>query len=418
MNCHVVLSSGYDLNSHNLSKKEDPRVGVDFTDKAVHQLRKGRQENRITLCGEIRHSGLSFCSSLSHKLTGSAAAQPGIRDEKDFYGEEWRFRLEAGESFTLDKFVWIDRDRELPSPEDAAVLIAQGYESLKEEHSLWWQDAWKAMDVSISGDEALQQGIRFNMFHLLQSVGKDGKTNIAAKGMTGEGYEGHYFWDTEIYMIPFFTFTSPGIARSLLSYRHSILGAARSRARAMGHSQGALFPWRTISGPECSSYFPAGTAQYHISSDVAHALKVYWEGTGDDDFLLTKGMDLLVETSRLWADMAVFDKQAGGYALQNVTGPDEYTALVDNNFYTNRMVMDQLQFFRKVRELFKGNSLFRESLTRLKLRDEEMEKWEDMAGKMYLPYDEERKITPQDDRFSSEAPLEYSRKRRKTISLC
>ena len=404
--CRVTLSSGYDLESRNLSKKEDPRVGVEFTDDPVHKLKTAREENRITLCGSIRHSGLNFCSYMAHKVSGGTDLSREILEDESFFGEEWQFSLKEGESFTLEKYVWIDRDRELPPPEETDALISRDYKDLKKEHTDWWKKAWKTMDVTITGDDSLQQGIRFNMFHLLQSAGKDGKTNISAKGMTGEGYEGHYFWDTEIYMIPFFTFTNPPIARSLLSYRHSILGAARSRARDMGHKEGALFPWRTISGPECSSYFPAGTAQYHLSSDIAHALKIYWEGTGDTDFLLTKGMDLLVETNRLWADMAVFDKRAGGYAIQNVTGPDEYTALVDNNFYTNRMVMDQLQFFGNLRKRFGAmpgssaqKSLFLESLKRLKVREEEMEKWEDIGERMYLPYDEELKITPQDDRF-------------------
>lgn len=406
--CALELFSGYDLNSHNLTKKEDPRVGVEFTAPPVCDLETRERPGGTALAGKIRRSGLRFRSAMVHKTEGAVPEEKGVLREEDFYGTGWELSLAPGETFVLEKYVWYEGL--LPGrpavPEELEAAAAAGYEALREEHGAWWEKAWEGMDVSIRGDEAMQQGIRFNMFHLLQSVGKDGRTNMAAKGMTGEGYEGHYFWDTEIYMIPFFTFTRPEVARALLEYRHAILDAAKARAREMGHKQGALFPWRTISGPECSSYYPAGTAQYHISSDVAHAVKVYWEGTGDEEFLLNQGLELLAETARLWADMAVFDEDAGGYAIQNVTGPDEYTALVDNNFYTNRMAADQLRFTRRVLTQYRTlaetdpkRAALEETLRSLQVSPEEEARWSELAEGIYLPYDKKRGLTPQDDRF-------------------
>ena len=404
-NCRIKLASGYDLKSRNLSKEDDPRIGVEFSDTPLIELHTGRTGNTISLKGKIRHSGLAFSSLINHNLKSTGELRETALDDENFSGLSWETELEAGEALTLYKYIWYRKD-ETACYEELDSQLKNSYETLKQEHCSWWADAWRNMDICIDGDEKMQQGIRFSMFHLLQSVGKDGRTNIAAKGMTGEGYEGHYFWDTEIYMIPFFTFTNPAVARKLLEYRYGILDTAKNRAKEMGHTRGALFPWRTISGPECSSYFPAGTAQYHISSDVAHAVKVYWEGTGDREFLLNQGLELLVETNRLWADMAVFDADEEHYAIQNVTGPDEYTALVDNNFYTNRMIKDQLGFFADILNDFgkladsdPSRITLNNTLNRLEVEENELTLWDDIYSRIYLPYDERKGITPQDDRF-------------------
>jgi alpha,alpha-trehalose phosphorylase len=158
-------------------------------------------------------------------------------------------------------------------------------EGLAAAQLLYLADFWDAADIIIEGDDTLQKGIRFNLFHLLQAVGQDGRTNIAAKGLTGLGYEGHYFWDTEIYILPFFLYTRPEISRKLLEYRYFILDKARQRARQMSHPHGALYSWRTINGAECSANFPTGTAQYHINADIAFAIRRYYDATEDEDFM-------------------------------------------------------------------------------------------------------------------------------------
>ena len=266
---------------------------------------------------------------------------------------------------------------------------------------------WRIADVAIEGDDALQEGIRFNLYHLLQSAGRDRFSNIAAKGLSGEGYEGHYFWDTEIYMVPVFLLTHPERARQLLLYRYSILDHARQRAREMGHRQGALFPWRTIAGGECSAYFPAGTAQYHISADIAYAHVQYYLATGDWAFMEQYGAELLAETARLWIDVGHW--RDGRFRIDGVTGPDEYTAIVNNNYYTNAMAKHNLQWAARMAVMMRQRApeAFAALAARIGLKDGEPEAWMRAANAMYLPYDPALNINPQDDSFLQKAVWDF-----------
>ena len=167
---------------------------------------------------------------------------------------------------------------------------------------------------------------------------------MPAKGLTGQAYEGHYFWDTEIYVLPFLTYTSPRIAKNLLRFRHSMLDKARERAAEL-HQKGALFPWRTINGEEASAYYAAGTAQYHLNADIMYALKKYVDITGDDQTLNTEGVEMLVETARMWMDLGFYsERENGQFCIHAVTGPDEYATVVDNNLYTNLMARLNLHY--------------------------------------------------------------------------
>ncbi|WP_035186578.1 glycoside hydrolase family 65 protein [Alteribacter aurantiacus] len=276
------------------------------------------------------------------------------------------------------------------------------YEHLKrQENDL--NQFWSTADITISGDEELQKGIRFNLFHLLQSAGQDEVSNIAAKGLSGEGYEGHYFWDTEIYMLPMFLMTHPEMAKKLLLHRYSLLDSARERAKEVGHKEGALFPWRTITGTECSAFFPAGTAQYHISADIAYSFIQYDLVTGDEQFFKEYSAEVLMETARLWLDTGHFYK--GEFRIDNVTGPDEYTCIVNNNFFTNVMAQYNLEWAKKAFDRLKDydHSL----IEKLGVTEEEAARWEKAARTMYLPYDEERGINPQDDTFLQKAVWDF-----------
>ena len=167
---------------------------------------------------------------------------------------------------------------------------------------------------------------------------------MAAKGLTGQGYEGHYFWDTEIYLLPFLIYTSPRIAKNLLTFRYNMLPMARARARELRH-RGAMFPWRTINGEEASAYYAAGTAQYHINADIMYALRKYVLATGDEEFLERCGAEMLVETARLWVDLGFYSpRQRGKFCINAVTGPDEYNTVVNNNAYTNLMARENLRY--------------------------------------------------------------------------
>ncbi|MFF2753011.1 glycoside hydrolase family 65 protein [Psychrobacillus sp. NPDC058041] len=273
------------------------------------------------------------------------------------------------------------------------------FEELLKEQKKYLNKFWSKSDVIINGDSKLQEGIRFNLYQLLQSVGKDPVSNIAAKGLSGEGYEGHYFWDTEIYMFPVFLMTNPSIAKNLLVHRYSILDSARKRAKEMGHRKGALFPWRTITGPESSAFFPAGTAQYHISADIAYSYIQYYLVTKDEAFLRDYMAEVLFETARLWMDTGHMKNDL--FRIDSVTGPDEYSCIVNNNYYTNVMAKHNLLWAARVYNLLKEKDKnYLEQLSeRLKLSQLEVDEWSNAGEKMYLPYDEKYKINAQDDSF-------------------
>ncbi|QOT08958.1 glycoside hydrolase family 65 protein [Paenibacillus sp. JNUCC32] len=281
------------------------------------------------------------------------------------------------------------------------------FEDLLAEQGEYLNDYWKSADVVIQNDDQLQEGIRFNLFQLLQSAGRDKHSNISAKGLSGEGYEGHYFWDTEIYMFPVFLMTQPDIARQLLLYRYSTLEQARDRAREMGHRQGALFPWRTISGTECSSFFPSGTAQYHISADIAYSYIQNYLAEQDRDFLLSYGAEVLIETARLWADIGHYYN--GAFHIDEVTGPDEYTCCVNNNYYTNVMAKHNLKWAAKSCAILESYDAqgFKSLCGRLGVTADEISAWAKAADAMLLPYDEALGINPQDDTFLRKAVWDF-----------
>ena len=207
----------------------------------------------------------------------------------------------------------------------------------------------------------------------------------------------HYFWDTEMYILPFLTITNPDLAKTLLEYRYATLDSARENAKILGHNQGSLYPWRTISGRECSGYFPSGSAQYHINGDIAYALIAYYLATKDQNFLLEKGAEIIWETARLWMDTGNFYQ--GKFHINNVTGPDEYTCIVNNNYYTNLVAQYNLQWAVKVYQLLKPYTGFQALIEKIGLEQEEINNFQKAADNMYLPYDESLKINPQDDSF-------------------
>ncbi|MEI3613251.1 glycoside hydrolase family 65 protein [Pseudogracilibacillus sp. SO30301A] len=278
-------------------------------------------------------------------------------------------------------------------------IEGKNFADLLQAQQAYLDQFWKKADILIDGDTALQSGIRFNIYQLLQSVGKDSYSNISAKGLSGEGYEGHYFWDTEIYIFPVFLMTDAEIAKNLLLHRYSLLDSARKRAREMGHNKGALFPWRTITGPESSAFFPAGTAQYHISADIAYSYIQYYLVTKDEAFLKDNMAEVLFETARLWMDTGhMLD---GQFRIDDVTGPDEYTCIVNNNYYTNVMAKHNLIWASKVYNLLEETEpvVLAKLVEQLDISQKEAGEWQEAGEKMYLPYDEQLKINAQDDTF-------------------
>lgn len=276
-----------------------------------------------------------------------------------------------------------------------------------EEQAAHMSRFWEASGIELTGDDQLAQGLNFNLFHLYQAAGRDGQTNIAAKGLTGDGYEGHFFWDTEMYMLPFFIYTQPEIARQLLKYRHTILPQARERARELSIEKGAWFAWRTINGHEASAYYPAGTAQVHINGDIAYATQLYYETTKDETFMKTYGLELLIETARFWTSFGFFDEQ-DAFHITGVTGPDEYTVLVNNNYYTNRMAKNNLEAAFQYADKYWQQDGYQALFDHLEVKEEELAEWKKAAVNMKLLYDPDLKLTLQDEAALERKPWDLT----------
>ncbi len=268
---------------------------------------------------------------------------------------------------------------------------------------------WAASDIEIDGDDTAQQALRWNLFQLAQASVRTQEQGIAAKGVTAGGYDGHYFWDTEVYVLPFLAYTDPEAARKVLRFRWHMLDAARRRAEVM-NQRGGLYPWRTINGEEASAYYAAGTAQYHINAAVAFALARYLDATGDVDFLANEGAEILVETARLWFDLGFYaTNNSGSFHIHRVTGPDEYTTVVNDNCYTNVMARFNLRYAaRTVRFLAEWNpEAFAAIQRRTGLELTELDDWDGAADAMFIPYDAERMIHPQDTNFLDLEPWDW-----------
>ncbi|MFC7647510.1 glycoside hydrolase family 65 protein [Streptosporangium lutulentum] len=254
--------------------------------------------------------------------------------------------------------------------------------------------------MEVEGDAEVQQAVRFGLFHVLQSAARLEDRPIPGKGLTGSGYDGHAFWDTEIFVLPVLTYTHPRAAAAALSWRKSILPMAEDRAVQLG-LRGAAFPWRTINGEECSGYWPAGTAAFHVNADIADAVTRYVDATEDTRFECEIGLPLLVATARLWCALGHYDAD-GRYRIDGVTGPDEYSAVADNNVYTNLMAQQNL------REAAEAVTRHLDRAEGLEVTLEEAATWRNAATAMFVPYDERLGVHPQSEGFTEHAVWDFA----------
>jgi len=392
--------SGDVQNSHHLREKSPLKID-----------QKGIKDEFAYLMVSTKNSDISIGSTVFNKLSGmdeqSLTRRENAIDKK--IKETYEIDVKENNTYKLTKFAVFYTTRDEVKKE--AILSKclekvkeakdMGFVKLKNAQRSYLDDYWDYSDVQIEGDKALQQAFRFNALQILQSTGKDGKTNIAAKGLTGEYYEGHYFWDTETYIIPFFLYSQPDIAKQLLNYRYEILDSARENAERM-KLDGALYPWRTINGKEASGNFLGSTVQYHINADIAFAIKNYIDATDNKEFLYNKGAEILFETARMWASLGHYEKlKDGQFCINEACGPDEYKPAVNNNCYTNYMAKFNLKYAVEVYEKLKDKAPERlqEIEKKIDLRPAEIKDWSNAAEKMYLPYNEQLEINPQDDSF-------------------
>jgi alpha,alpha-trehalose phosphorylase len=385
---------------------DDPRVEAALTDPLVAEQHR-HDDTGATLVHQTRASGLRVAAAMDHEVTGPEGIKITSEATEDIGRTTVIARLKPGEKLTVVKYVsygWSSR-RSLSAINDqvrAALAAARytGWSGLVDEQRDYLDRFWSVADIEIDGDAELQQAVRVAIFHVLQAGARAERRAIGAKGLTGPGYDGHTFWDTETFCLQLLSHVAPDAAADALRWRQSILPLARERAAQLG-LKGAAFPWRTIRGHECSGYWPAGTAAFHINADIADAVRRHVAATGDVEFERETGLELLVETARLWRSLGHHD-HAGQFRIDGVTGPDEYTAIVDNNVYTNLMAQLNLRVAADTA------ARHTRAAARLGVDAEEMASWRDAASSMRIPYDEVLGVHPQSEGFTDHQVWDFA----------
>lgn len=376
----------------------DPRAAADLGGVLTPQLSAGRGMAGV-LVHQTRRSHLRCAVGMEHTFTSPSHVDSSLHVADDLARLTVAAHLPLGSTFRLVKYLaygWSHRRSAAALRDQVEGVLATaklaGWEKLTNEQRDFLNEYWSQSDVEVDGDDELQQAVRFGLFHLLQASARTEGQAIPAKGLTGPGYDGHTFWDAETFVLPAVTYTNPKAAREPLRWRHSTLEHAREHAETLGHD-GAAFPWRTIRGEECSGYWPAGTAAFHVNADVANAVARYVSATEDEDFAQECGVELLVETARLWTSLGHFDAE-GHFRIHGVTGPDEYTAVVDDNVYTNLMAQ------RNLKEAAAAYDRWPEVAKALGVSEDEKANWEHAADMMFVPYDENLAVHPQSQGFT------------------
>ncbi len=422
----VVLSSEMTADhSHAARADFDPRNPAARQGRILQPRRHYFDEQRAVLCHGTERSKMILGCAIDHELVTDCPFSSKTKCREDTGQVVFMIDAEPGQSIHLTKYMAYHTSATAPPQEICERVertldraVSHGLPELYSSQERYLERFWRTSDLQISGIEEvrglrttteIQQAIRFNLFHVLQASARAEGTGVPAKGLTGHAYEGHYFWDTEIYLLPFLIYTSPGIAKNILMFRYNMLEQARARAKTLS-LKGALYPWRTISGEEASADYAAGTAQYHINADIMYALRKYVHATGDVEFLDHYGAEMLIETARSWASLGFFsDRKGGKFCINGVTGPDEYNTVVNNNTYTNLMARENLHYAADVlRTIQKERPKVFQTLThRTGLEISEVDTWQRAADNMYIAYDEQLGIYPQDDSFLSKRRWDF-----------
>ncbi|PWT87360.1 MAG: family 65 glycosyl hydrolase [Proteobacteria bacterium] len=422
----VVISSEMLCPQPGVQKGEhDPRQARIFSGEVLHHRAGYARDRRIVLAHGTERTQMILACGIDHNLNCDCPHFYKTSHTENFGQVAFSIAAQPQSPIRLTKYM-VYHSARTAIPESICGraewtldrVSGQEFTTLLAEQEQYLSNFWRRSDVWVSDVSAertklttveVQQAIRVNLFHILQASARAEGTGVPAKGLTGQAYEGQYFWDTEIYLLPFFIYTSPHIAKNLLRFRYGMLDQARARARELNH-QGALFPWRTISGEEASAYYAAGTAQYHINADIMYALRKYVNATGDEEFLCECGAEMLIETARLWYDLGFFsDRKGGKFCINGVTGPDEYNTVVDNNTYTNLMARENLRYAIDTIEALKDRNpeVLRALIRKTRLEPQEVADWARAATNMYVPFDAATGIYPQDDSFLDREPWDF-----------
>lgn len=388
---------------------KDPRTAAMLNAPLVseeHHADNDGQSRAILVHG-TRASGLRLAAGMRHDIAGPERMSVHTEAFPDLGRCTVAAEVPVGQRLHVVKYLgygW-SAHRSRPALHDqVAGALAQarltGWDRLVAEQRSYLDEFWAGADVEVAGDPEVQQAVRFGLFHILQAGARAESRPIASKGLTGCGYDGHTFWDSEMFVLPVLTYTQPSAAADALRWRHSVLPIAKRRAADLGLA-GAAFPWRTIAGQECSGYWPAGTAAFHINADVADAALRYVDATCDDRFERDVGLELLVETARLWLSLGHHDSD-GGFRIDGVTGPDEYSAVVDNNVYTNLMAQ------RNLAAAADAVDRHPKAARPLRVTAEETAAWRTAAATMLVPYDERLGVHPQHEGFTDHARWDFA----------
>jgi alpha,alpha-trehalose phosphorylase len=394
----IVVQSALVANEPLPEESDDPRAAAALRAALVSEYHTCHGQE-ASLGHHTRISGLRMAAGIDHLIDGPPGTVTVAESEPDLARVTVSTELAPGQTLVVLKLIgygW-SSERSMPALRDqvdAALSAAKhtGWEGLLAGQRAHLDEIWSRADIELDGDPELQQAVRYAIFQMVQAAARAEGRAIPAKGLTGRGYDGHTFWDTEAYTLPVLIFAAPYAARDVLSWRHSTLDLARARAREL-RLAGAAFPWRTIRGEECSGYWPAGTASFHINADIADAVRRYVNATGDTEFERGPGLELLVETARLWQSLGHHDAE-GAFRIDGVTGPDEYTALVDNNVFTNLMAA------RNLRAAAEAVTRHPDRAAELGVGEDEVANWRRAAVAITVPFDAELGVTAQSEGFT------------------
>jgi alpha,alpha-trehalose phosphorylase len=386
----------------------DPRAAALLAEPLVSEEHSATNHDRprAILVHGTRSSKLRLAAGMAHEVTGPERMALSAESFPDLGRLTVAAEVPQGTELRLVKYLgygWSSQ-RSRPALVDqvsGALAAAEltGWDGLLREQREFLDAFWEGADVEVDGDAQIQQAVRFGLFHILQAAARAEQRPIPAKGLTGTGYDGHTFWDTEAFVLSVLTYTHPSAAADALRWRGMTLDIARAHAAELGLA-GAAFAWRTIHGEECSGYWPAGTAAFHINADIAAAVVNYLDATDDEEFEREVGLPILIETARLWRSLGQHDAK-GQFRIEGVTGPDEYSAIKDNNLYTNLMAQHNLAAAADLVEKrqFEARDLG--------VSTEEAASWRDAAEDMFIPFDESLQVHPQHDGFTKYARWDF-----------
>jgi alpha,alpha-trehalose phosphorylase len=403
----IVLQSELVANESLPELHGDPRVTAALAAPLAAETHQAI-DTRAVLVHSTKQSALRMAAAMDHIVDGPDDVQTTSESFPDLGRLLVTTTLEPGQRLRMVKLLaygWSSQRSVEAVRDQVSAALAEarhtGWDGLVRSQREYLDGFWRKADVELEGDLELQQAVRFGLFHVLQAGARAERRAIAAKGLTGPGYDGHTFWDTESFVLPVLTYTAPRAAGDALRWRHATIDLARENAAKLGLA-GAAFPWRTIRGQETSAYWPAGLAAFHINADIADAVVRYQSATEDEEFGREAGLELLVETARLWRSLGHHDS-AGRFRIDGVTGPDEYSAIADNNLYTNLMAQRNLRAAADAVAAHPRHSgAFGADL-------EEAAVWREAAEKMLIPYDERRGVHEQAENFTELEPWDFGR---------